>query len=366
MRLAGLVHNRPGAGSQIFSDYAKQALEVLTALSAILLIFGAMPAKNRSDPFAWDLLLLSGFATFLAGLLATRSSKEKFETMLDRLGRRGVISGIDGVKNAIDQMAARWTRVVAMGVALSILGAFVAVMISDPLRASQRIGLCLFETAWAYVAGKRIGLLVAYGRLGSYLRASNTPLRVFPGHIDGAAGLKPVGAFCSHQALILAIPAAFLAIWSFVIPAWPETTLRLRYEVWMHPYLGLLAITLVLETLVFVFPMLSFHRAMCAEKERLLKDADELSQQIVLVSNQLSVARTSEERNLLNEELSFKTRQFWDIERMPTWPVDVSLVRKFTLANVPLAVPVLAELLGIHEKWAKLVEQSVEKLTSSS
>jgi len=41
-------------------------------------------------------------------------------------------------------------------------------------------------------------------------------------------------------------------------------------------------------------------------------------------------------------------------------------VRKFTLANVPLAVPVLAELLGIHEKWAKLVEQSVEKLTSSS
>jgi len=41
------------------------------------------------------------------------------------------------VKNAIDQMAARWTRIVAMGVALSILGAFVAVMISDPLRASS-------------------------------------------------------------------------------------------------------------------------------------------------------------------------------------------------------------------------------------
>jgi hypothetical protein len=189
---------------------------------------------------------------------------------------------------------------------------------------------------------------------------------VFPGHIDGAAGLNPVGAFCSHQALILAIPAAFLAIWSFVIPAWPETTVRLRYEVWMHPYLGLLAITLVLETLVFVLPMLSFHRAMCAEKERLLKDADELSQEIALISNQLPIARTSEERNLLNEELSFKTRQFWDIERMPTWPVDVSLVRKFTLANVSLAVPLIAEVLGIHEKWAKLVQQSVEKLTSSS
>jgi hypothetical protein len=332
----------------------------------VILIFGAMPAKNRSDPFAWDLLLLSGFATFLAGLLMTGSSKENFETMLERLGRRGVISDVDGVKDAMEQMAARWTRVVATGVALSILCAFVAVMISDAPHPSLRIGLCLFETAWAYVAGHRIGRLVAYGRLGWHLKASKASLRVFPGHIDGAAGLKPLGAFCLHQALILAIPAAFLAIWSFLIPAWPEATIRIRYEVWVHPYLGLLSIALFLETLVFVLPMWWFHRAMCLEKERLLKEADELSQKIALISNELSGARTSEERNLLNEELSFKTRQFWDIERMPTWPVDVSLVRKFTIANVPLLVPLLAEILGIHEKWVKLMERSLDKLISSS
>ena len=364
MRLVGLVQNRPWAGPHVLSDHGKKATEVFIVLSAALLIFGAMPAKDRSNPFAWDLLVLSGFATFLAGLAATRSTKERFESMLDRLGRRGVISEIDRVKNAMDQMVVRWTRVIATGVALSISCAFLAVMASDPQRAVQRIGLCLFETAWAYVAGKRIGRLVAYGKLGSYLRASNTPLRVFPGHIDGAAGLKPLGAFCSHQALILAIPAAFLAIWSFLIPAWPEPTVRLRYEVWMHPYLGLLAITLFLETLVFVLPMLSIHRAMCSEKERLLRVADELSQEIALLSNEASHARVSDERNLLKEELSLKTRQFWHIERMPTWPVDVSLVRRFGLANVPLAVPLVAELLGIHERWVKLVEQSVEKLTS--
>jgi len=366
MRLAGVAHNRPRVESLMQADHARRFTRVLIALSIVLVIFGAMPAKDQSNPFAWDLLLLSGFATFLAGLLATQSSKKRFETMLDRLRRRGVISGIDDVKNAMEQMAARSTHVVAAGVALSILCAFIAVMISDPAHASLRIPLCLFETAWAYVAGRRIGRSVAYGRLGSCLKGSNTRLRVFPGHIDGAAGLKPVGAFCLYQALIFAIPAAFLAIWSFLIPAWPETTIRVRYEVWVHPYLGLLAITLFLETLVFVSPMWWFHRKMCSEKERLLQQADEMSQKIALISDQLSDARTSEERDHLKEELSFRTRQFWDIERMPTWPVDVSLIRKFTVANIPLAMPLLSEVLGIHEKWVKLVEQSIDKLMPSS
>ena len=51
---------------------------------------------------------------------------------------------------------------------------------------------------------------------------------------------------------------------------------------------------------------------------------------------------------------------------MPTWPVNVQLIRKFTLTNVPLVLPLLAEMLGIHEKWVKLMEQALQKLTPSS
>jgi hypothetical protein len=366
MRVAGLVHKRLWIAPFISSDHGRRTLKILAALSAVILIFGAMPAQNRSNPFAWDLLLLSGFATFLAGLLATGSSKENFENMLDRLGRRGVISDIGTIKNDMEQMAERWMHAIALGVAISILAAFVGVIISDPQHATRRAGLCLFEIGWAYVAGYRIGRLVAYGRLGWYLRASNASLRVFPGHIDGAAGLKPLGTFCLHQALILAIPAAFLAIWSILIPAWPEVSIRLRYQLWVHPYMGLLAASLLLETLVFVLPMWWFHRAMCSQKERLIEEADELSQKIGVISNQLAEARTSEERNSLNEELSSKTRQFWNIERMPTWPVDVPLIRKFTITNVPLLVPLLAEMVGIHEKWVKLMEKAFDKLTPFS
>ena len=73
-------------------------------------------------------------------------------------------------------------------------------------------------------------------------------------------------------------------------------------------------------------PMLSFHREMRHQKERLLEEADELSQNIGIVRNQLAEARTSEERNFLTEVLSFKTRQFWEIECMPIWPVEMPLV----------------------------------------
>src|SRR3954454_23247340 len=264
MRVAVFISKWLWFDPVISSGQARRALRIFAALSAIALILAAMPAKNRSNPIAWDLLLLSGFGTFLAGLLATRSSKENFETMLNRLGRRGVIREIDKVKDAMEQMAERWTHVVAAAVAISIFLAFIAVMISDPRHVSQRIGLCLFETAWAYVAGYRIGRLVAYGRLGWYLKAAHASLRVFPGHMDGAAGLKPLGAFCLHQALILAIPAAFLAVWSFLIPAWPEVSVRSRYQSWVHPYMGLLAFCLLLEVLVFVLPMWWFHSAMCS------------------------------------------------------------------------------------------------------
>ena len=95
-----------------------------------------------------------------------------------------------------------------------------------------------------------------------------------------------------------------------------------------------------------------------------LGEADDLSQKIDLISNQLAQAQTSEERSSLNEQLSFKTRQFWDIERMPTWPVNVQLIRKFTLTNVPLVLPLLAEMLGIHEKWVKLIEQALHNSTA--
>jgi hypothetical protein len=76
------------------------------------------------------------------------------------------------------------------------------------------------------------------------------------------------------------------------------------------------------------------------------------------------VTQSHEEREALKEDLSFKTCRFREIESMPTWPVDLPLVRKFAFANAPLVLPIVAEVFGLHEHWVKLMEQVLDKSTS--
>lgn len=345
-----------GATSPSYARYLRPAL----VISATVVLYFSQPPGNRTNPFAWDVMLLSGFATLIVGLLLAGASKGRFELTLDRLARRGVLDRAGDVKKIMEQRVTRWKHGVATVAAWAVLAGFATVIIFT--NAPTLIPLCLFETAWAYVAGCHIGRMLAYARLGPQLRNAGASLRVVPGHIDGAAGLRPIGDFCLRQALIVALPAAYLAAWSFLIPAWPDAYRKARYLRWMHPYLGLLSIALIFEVIAFVFPMWWFHREMQRQKERLLEEADYLSERIGNIPKQLAQAPTSEERDALNEELSLKTKQFWDIERMPTWPVNTAIIQKFVLGNAPLAIPLAAEVFGLHENWVKLLGHAVESL----
>ena len=82
-----------------------------------------------------------------------------------------------------------------------------------------------------------------------------------PGHIDKAAGLKPVGDFFFYQALIAGIPAVFLAAWLIVIPLEGP-----RYEPWRRPYMSLLVLGIAFELFAFFVPMLWFHNEMTERK----------------------------------------------------------------------------------------------------
>lgn len=133
-----------------------RAVTILALASAALTIFGAMPSQNRTNFFSWDVLLLSGFAALLLGLAATESTSTRFETMLERLARRGSLAGIEKLKIRMEELTTQWTRWIALLVSSCVLLAFVGAIISQPKLAIQRLGLCLFETAWAYVAGLHI------------------------------------------------------------------------------------------------------------------------------------------------------------------------------------------------------------------
>jgi hypothetical protein len=342
------------------------------AASAAALVFGAMPSSNRSRWASWDLLLLSGFALLIGGLALAGAVESRLVRMLDRLQRRGTIVLPDGprveganMKRDLDREALDWVALGGLTVAACILGVFayaVAQHWGEP-RGYSLIRLGFFEIFWGYIAGLELGRMCSYGSLGWFLKRQGASIQAVPGHIDGAGGLKPIGDFCFYQALVVALPALYLGIWTFLIPAWPDREMRARYQEWTHPYMALLTVALALEILAFVVPMWWFHRAMSVEKERLLADADRISQRISALRQRLVNATTSSERKELEEELSFNTSRYWDIERMPTWPLDVTTLRKFTAQNAALALPLIAEVTGLHEKWVKLMDNTLERLT---
>lgn len=333
---------------------------LVTGVSLAILLWEARPRGSPTNFFAWDILLISGFLTFVAGLMIAQGGRERLERMLGRLANRGSLGGETLVKiqDGLEDCTHGWMRAGGLVVAVSILMAFTVLIWLNrgTPRAISLMFLGLFEGAWGYLAGRCLGRMVSYGRLGWFLKTMRARISVTPGHIDGAAGLKPIGDFYFRQAMVAAVPAIFLAIWWLIIPAWPEPSIRARYLQWMHPYLGLLILAIAVEALAFVAPMSWFHMEMKRQKDQLLSEADELSESIAKIQLQLVESLAKEERDNLNEQLSLKKKQYWDIEGMPTWPVGSSVARRFAVQNVALLLPIVGEMTGLHEVWVKFLQ----------
>jgi len=325
-------------------------------LSVLWVLFIGIRWNKSAGVLSVDWMLLSGFAALMVSLSVASTGQRRAEQVLDRLERRGVLllggAETERIKRGLEERADRFEKVAAIALALSIVAAFAPEM-------RTKWALCLFETTWAIVVGRRVGRMIAYGSMGWYLKDEHVEIRPVPGHIDGAAGLRPVGDYCLFQAMVVATPAIYLAVWSFAIPAFPAT--RVRYSQWMHPYLWLLAMAIIIEILVFVVPMWRFHLDMTAAKKGFLAEADRLSDEIAAIEARLGKSETREDRDALSQELSIKTKQFWNIELMPTWPVDVVIFRHFAIRNIALLFPLIAEASGLHEAWVKVLEKAVSQ-----
>jgi hypothetical protein len=151
------------------------------------------------------------------------------------------------------------------------------------------------EVAAALLVGCFIGRAVGYGLLGRRLNKPRfevtlDPEHLDPEHLDGAAGLRPIGDLYFFQAMLLAIPAAYLAIWWFLIPFLGD-----RYDDWRSPYVGLLAFILVCEILAFLLPLRSFHLILKRRKLKLLGEADSISQEVTELQRKLLSTSDEEE-----------------------------------------------------------------------
>jgi hypothetical protein len=261
------------------------------------------------------------------------------------------------LKHSLESRAERWAHRGGLIVGAAILVAFGIAFGQAIVRHLQ---LAVIEALGGYIAGRYLGQMVCYGSLGPLLKQLHLPLTVQPGHPDEAAGLKPVGDLYFFQAMVVAIPALYLAVWWFLIPTFEQ------YTYWRAPYLGLLAVALTVELLAFLVPLSFFHQEMQAQKAKLLDEADKLGRAVSTVQAALTEAKTEQERNELKDRLSSMTERYWAIERMPTWPVDTKVRRRFTLNNLALFLPLLSQSIHVSGGWQKALEELQKILTQLS
>ena len=163
----------------------------------------------------WDLLLFTGVGTLIVGLRIIARMPERFRDVIMRLERRqALVLGSMSCEDLFDEVRKQgdlWARLIGLLAALALGVAF-----ADALSKSftwPRLLLGFGEMIAGYIAGNYLGRIASYGHFGGLLKKHGLTVKVEPSHVDGVGGLKPVGDYYFYQAMVVGIPAIFLAVW---------------------------------------------------------------------------------------------------------------------------------------------------------
>jgi hypothetical protein len=319
------------------------------ALTVVVFVLDRWISPQHSQPLGWDWLSVSAGVTFALALPFALRLPRRTEDTIQRLVNRGVLSGTGSADlcGEIETSAERWSRVTGPLTAVALLITFLAIF--GP---RTRPVITLFATVAGFLAGRVIGRMLAVSGLGRRVERGVWMLRVQPGHIDGAAGLDPIGELYFRQAMLLAVPAAWLAV--------RLTLTSFAMGEWRAVYLGLLAGAVTLEMAAFVAPMLAFHRIMVHEKRRLLLEVDGSSALLHRLEQQLPELTTEAERRAAADQVAGLRERYLRVEQLPTWPVDASIRRRFTVRNVLLLLPAVLNAGGMTlpntELWERVTQ----------
>lgn len=327
---------------------------VAVLLATLAVVYANEVLLFGPNVLRWDVMFASGYTALVVGIALAQSLQPRLFGMVERLARRGALvlsaEGLSVLLGNLETRASAWSHRGGLLLSAVILVAYVWAIRLPAL--SQEIPETLVALVAGYIAGRIISRMVCYGFVGAFLRSGGAVLKVQPGHPDGAAGLKPLGDFYFFQAMLIAIPPAFVAVWTLLIPIWPYHD----YSRWREPYIGLLVVALIVEIGGFVLPMWAVHRDMARQKAGLLARADQLGQEIVALRAELTDGGAAEQREATKERLELLTRQYQEIEELPTWPIDQRTRRRFTLNNLAMFLPLAAQLIGATAPWQRLAD----------
>lgn len=334
----------PGEG------WLRDHYEWFAAAVGVLLVINELVAWGH-DLRKWDWLFVSGFVTLVGLLRISLLLPQRLHEMLTRLVSREVVrDSLDDIAGFETELFGRSRRYALVGGAVLPVVLTVAWVFAKWGHLGAFTSTIVTQALAAIPVGFFVGRTVNYGRLGTSLSAERFQVELDPEHLDGCAGLRPVGEFYFFQAGLLAVPAAYLAGWWLAIPFFDA-----RYVDWRDPYLGLLAFVIVCEMLAFFAPLWSFHALMTKAKGRLFVRADEIAHKVAELQKRLRAGDVAD-RPALENQLALLTREYEAIDAMPTWPVSVRLRRRLATQNLLLFVPVGLHLFGASDQWQQLVD----------
>jgi hypothetical protein len=308
--------------------------------------------------FRFDWMLVSGYATAIVGLWFARPQPDRFADAARRLADRGaLVVAVDARRTAtmtgddlervVDEVQRRARRNGhRLGLAAAIATGIVFHEIYEGLwwpGSREPFYATALGAATAYMVGRALGRTATFGFLRSPLLAGGRTVRADPGHLDGAAGLKPLGDFYFSQALLLLIPGAFLLVWTLLLR---DDSWRFGYGQWEEIFQGLLVVVVLLQLTVFVTPMVGTHLAMKHQKRERLRAADARGAEIRRLREELTQKLSAEDRNAVQEQLEAVIARYREVDTMPTWPVPRPIWRGFALQSFALATPFVADLVS--------------------
>lgn len=317
-----------------------------TGLVTVIAAFGVFHVFARRIPDAFDVLRVRGVIA-----PADLPRFEAFEADTERLmnARRGLVPGIVFMAFAIARFptAAGGLDRFLVGDGPRSLGR------AGPLMLADMVGEALLGLALGLVLWRMLVVAVKVRELGTRF-----DLRLQLNHPDRCGGFRPLGDICLWNALLVTVPAIFLAAWVVLGP-------RMGYGttyVGLHTaFLGVLA---VLAPVTFIAPLWTIHQTMVREATRLRVEVEQLGQQIDRLSRDLlerSDELTPDQVAALARDVEVRQESYKRSEKIPTWPIDLGLAVRFgTSQAIPLlsltglSKPIVDAVAGL----AKLVETS--------
>ncbi len=296
----------------------------------------------------WDWLLVSGAVLFAVLFPLSLTLPDRSSACLDRLvaGESLISEGTPltdatAVKRRLYGQVRAWAHWSAALAAALMLAAWIwAEMIY-----LANVPLLMMEVLGAALAGLYLGRTIGYGRMGRSLSGQGISIRARPGHPDGVAGLRPVGALFLFNGSIFAAVAAYLAVW-------PLTDLFDNYYgQWRGPYAVLLAVVVAFSILGFLLPLHWFHIQMRDQKNDYFAEADRAAAESLAMRDASLATSDDDLRRSLDAKVERLAHWYQEVEAMPTWPVDRHIRRRFTSNQVLVFLPLGLKALSVSEEW---------------